>query len=443
MGGRGSAGASGSSTIAAGERLANNGRLDTSLFSGRQGGSAGQVRQESSAGSSKKTQSTGAASGKGGAESSSSTSSISERDVVVQKAKIPADADLDLIFENSSFFDELVNKYPGDVQFRRNYPVYFQRWRATVDVEESAAPEANSPWLESLPKSDVDIVGLSEMFDNAEKVNRPYLKSKDHRINCQRCAAAVELNARGYDVKAAPISEGWKPRIYNPETRQYEGETASFSEIARMWRDKDGHAGEWFWRRDRNGNRDAVVNALEQEILSWGEGARGFVGVNWSSNSAHIFNVEVRDGRIVYIDAQPTKASPTTGSQVLFDSDTWKDKIDPKLSQGVMRVDNLNPVEDVTTWVKPRNEKESNFLNLSDFSDEFFSRSETGWLWDIELTDDLLNEFSEDDLFMAFYFGWESVWRGEVNPLPPAPIRGEPILVKLFEKGLELAEVPV
>lgn len=373
---------------------------------------------------------------------SGSTSSVSDRDVVVEKPKIPADADLDALFEESDLFDELLTKYPGDVEFRRQYPVYFGRWRATVDVEESAAPSATSPWLASLPKNDYTNDGLEEMFRNATKVNRMYIKSKANKINCQRCAAAVELNAKGYDVKAVPIDEGWKNRPYNPITKKYDGESATFSEIARMWRDRDGHAGEWFWKSDESGDRDAVVNALEAKILSWGEGARGFVGVNWDAKSAHIFNVEVRDGRIIYIDAQPATSTPEGGPNVIFDDDGWKSEIDPKLSQGVMRVDNLNPVEDVMTWVSARNDKESNVMELPEFADEFDRRFETGYLWDIQLTDEILQEFDEYDLFMSFYYGWEAVWRGETNPLPPAPIRNKPVLVELFNKGLELAEVP-
>lgn len=460
MGGRGGAGGTRSTyrgdSTARFRQLgldANGNPLDGS--SGKSGGAnqrnkSGTTNAKSGTGG---VQNGGSAGGQNRGDSGVATSTVSERDVVVERPKIPADADLNALFEESDIFEEFMDKYAGesDVQFRRQYPIYFSRWRATVDVEE-AGPEGDE-WLDALPKTvrppDEDPLAL--IFDDAEKVNRQFSVSKAHTVNCTRCAHAFEMNARGYDVKAVGVDEGYLPRTWLPNENQFDPNTgATWGHMSRMWRDENGRAPAWHTTWSLDGDRQAVVDNLEAEILSWGEGSRGFVGVTWDNGKSHIFNVVVHDGRIVYVDAQPTTSGGQDGvPTVKFDSDEWKSRIDPREEQRVLRVDNLTPTEKVGTWVAPRSSGESNLIDKADFFDEFNRR----WLndkdfWGIELDDDFISDYEDDpdlmfeDLYSAFYYGWEAVWRGDVNPQPPRAIARDPVFVEFFERGVELAEVP-
>lgn len=383
------------------------------------------------------------------------TSTVSERDVVVERPKIPADADLNALFEESDIFEEFMDKYAGesDVQFRRQYPIYFGRWRATVDVEEDRP--ASGDWRDSLPKAvrPPDEDPLAILFDDAEKVNRPYEVSAAHRVNCTRTATALELNMQGYDVKAVGVNEGYLPRVWRESEKDYDPNTgATWKQIAQMWRTETGAIPKWFVKNSPTGDRQAVVDAMEQEILSWGEGARGFVGVKWRNKASHIFNVVVKDGRVVYIDSQPVRSGGENGEiELRFDSDWWKSGFDPKEVQRVMRVDNLIPTDKVGTWVTTRGSAESNVMSKADFFDEFNRR----WLndkdfWGIDI-DSLLDDpdYQDDpdllfaDLYSALFYGWEAVWRGDKNPSPPRSLASEPVFVEMFERGVELAEVPI
>lgn len=157
--------------------------------------------------------------------------------------------------------------------------------------------------------------------------NMAYQSGKvEYQINCTRCSAGYELRRRGYQVKARPAGKdlGWSK--HEPM-------------IEDKWRTADGQ------RRPFTDTPSRA--ALEQEIMSWPEGARGFVVASWKSGGAHIWNVERTPTGFQFVEAQTDgKAGP------LLSSDEYLSRI--KYSRcGSLRVDNMTPTEELATWVDP------------------------------------------------------------------------------------------
>ena len=156
------------------------------------------------------------------------------------------------------------------------------------------------PGVEPQPQPiDADSLAVNEHW-----ADRPYYQS-----NCSNCAAAYELRRRGYDVKALPRPEG-KPieEIY----KTYEGTTPI------------------------NMRPPNSVDRARELVSKWGEGARGSIVVQHSFGS-HIFNVEVKDGKVIFVDSQIgavssdgrfSRTSPSSGYKAEYDvfdpDDTFK-----------------------------------------------------------------------------------------------------------------------
>lgn len=113
--------------------------------------------------------------------------------------------------------------------------------------------------------------------------------------NCQRCVVAYELNRRGYKVMAEPTYRGdkWnKALIKNGNEYQ-------------MWRGAFRHA-KTIKIQARNSNQ-AVTN-IKNQMKSFGNGSRAVVSIMWKGrNSGHVFNVENKNGKILFIEAQSGK----------------------------------------------------------------------------------------------------------------------------------------
>lgn len=176
---------------------------------------------------------------------------------------------------------------------------------------------------------------FEEIALDVETINPRWREAEKWNINCQRCTNAIEFRARGYDVTAQPKDVG--------DTR------GKIQDIANQWVDADGNVGQWEKTYAHDSKEDSV-QILENAIMEWPEGARGFVLVQWEKGGAHIFNVERRDGSFFYMDGQSNQP----------DAQDWKTRIDPALVHGVMRVDHLNPTEVAGTWVRERTTGEIN-----------------------------------------------------------------------------------
>lgn len=181
------------------------------------------------------------------------------------------------------------------------------------------------------------------------------------QINCTRCAAAIELRARQYDVTAEPKPESVRDNGYasvlsrwvSPDgtpagqggglhaTRSSvpAGETLGMSTGSRIW--------DLLPAKGR-GKTNLAKQAADNAVAEWGPGARGFITVEWSKRAgggAHIFNVENRDGTVVYLDGQSNQVDAAAHWDLI------------KTTGGscrIVRTDDLTPTERVMEWTRER-----------------------------------------------------------------------------------------
>jgi hypothetical protein len=88
--------------------------------------------------------------------------------------------------------------------------------------------------------------------------------------------------------------------------------------------------------RTRNATR------TKAEVLSWGEGARVWVVLNWKDQpGAHTFGCEVRGGRVAYYDPQDPSKDASTFIRRAKRGAVW-----------AVRVDNLTPTDAVQDLIR-------------------------------------------------------------------------------------------
>lgn len=153
-----------------------------------------------------------------------------------------------------------------------------------VPKKPSLPPDPH-PGVSKLPRTDAfNFKGVEDSFQVTQKANggpRKYaLGGRAYQANCQQVVQAVEMRKRGYDVMAKArrsdysnfvVSDGWtypdgtKPRI----------------------------------------TYDRTLAGIQHELDSYKDGERGWVFCKWKNGGAHIFNVEVQAGKVIWYDAQP------------------------------------------------------------------------------------------------------------------------------------------
>jgi len=109
--------------------------------------------------------------------------------------------------------------------------------------------------------------------------------------NCQRVASAWEYRRRGFDVEAMPRISKYEQVDRWP----YDSNWTEFYIGGRARLEFEyGKTSESLWKTS------------EEKIKSAGEGTRFIVAVQWKGRNAggHVFNAEVRHGRVMYYDAQ-------------------------------------------------------------------------------------------------------------------------------------------
>lgn len=192
-------------------------------------------------------------------------------------------------------------------------------------------------------------------------INPNWQAGRQWQINCTRCAAAIELRARQYDVTAEPKPESVRDNGYasvlsrwlSPDgtpagrggglhaTRSSvpADETLGMSNGSRIWD---------FLPAKGRGKTNAAKEAADAAVAAWGPGARGFITVEWSKKAgggAHIFNVENRDGEIVYLDGQSNQVDAAAH---------WDRIKTTGNSCRIVRTDDLTPTKRVMEWTRER-----------------------------------------------------------------------------------------
>ena len=148
-------------------------------------------------------------------------------------------------------------------------------------------------------------------------------------VNCTRVSATVEMRARGYDVKAAPVkltadkSDTWiQSNWVDPKT----------GKSRRLTKAKDAKV---------------LMAKMTKEIP---DGARFFVVAAWKRGGAHIWNAEKVNGKIIFHEGQARvsgSGTPEFTARRLesMDFDWWN--TNREASVRFMRVDDLEPTDKV------------------------------------------------------------------------------------------------
>lgn len=136
-----------------------------------------------------------------------------------------------------------------------------------------------------------------------------------YRNNCQRCVVAYEARRRGYDVHA-------KPYLFQlADSLPYDdGESGWPSVFENSKLECCGS----------NDSADVKYN-IHNKMVSWGEGSRAIVAVDFLLGGGHVFVAEYRNGRVHYMD-------PQNGQ---LDCEDYFDDINTNTAS-ILRVDNCS-----------------------------------------------------------------------------------------------------
>lgn len=169
-------------------------------------------------------------------------------------------------------------------------------------------------------------------IDDMKRVNPRIGKNKGTVKNCGLCTAAMEMRARGYDVRARKKANG----VTENEIKSWFNNTKiEHPKIERMPKESR--------KSFVNRSYDNLCNQIEK----FGNGARGYVGVQYEKvRSGHAMYWTVSDGRVNFYDGQNKKsnvqvdkifalADPTKHSFARLD----KCKENPHVTEAVISVD--------------------------------------------------------------------------------------------------------
>ena len=173
---------------------------------------------------------------------------------------------------------------------------------------------------------------LDEILD---KNAQGYLTNHDaptyiRSVNCFECSMAYELRRRGYDVQSKEMDGGLNAEVFHA----FDVKDAFKLSVS---------------PKDSVTQKDAAIEAyrqLEQRCLSYGEGARGCLGIQYYDyDSGHSMIWTVENGKFKIIDSQH-------GGRDGYETFLHADVINRKVS--VQRLDNAEVLPGVMDFVEPR-----------------------------------------------------------------------------------------
>lgn len=161
----------------------------------------------------------------------------------------------------------------------------------------------DSSTCEEYPPTEQTILPKSKEFTKDEdmaEINPLYFTGEyAYRYNCSYCTTAYDFRQRGYDVEAAPRTTSDDPTTWDELMSWYEGaELVTLEEI----RFEDNPYSYFL-----NDGYDSIVEAteaMEQDMLKHGEGARGHLLLSWNETDGHDVIWEVENGKVVMRDCQ-------------------------------------------------------------------------------------------------------------------------------------------
>ena len=138
--------------------------------------------------------------------------------------------------------------------------------------------------------------GAPKTMGDAMIETNPYYNGDYHEYseNCQRVVVAYEARRRGYDVTAQPT---------------YPGDT--LNQVAYVDNASGISRGRWMGAFQNAKpvnvsatNSDAVINNIETKMAGYGNGSRGVVQLFYKGGGGHVFNVEQKNGKTHFVEAQ-------------------------------------------------------------------------------------------------------------------------------------------
>lgn len=190
-------------------------------------------------------------------------------------------------------------------------------------------------------------------------INPFYESDAPFKSNCYSCSMAYDLRHRGFDVTA--ISD------------QYGGMT--LEDIASCYDDSEFNSFDFSEASEVKKASEVMKNVLLEE--SNGEDSYGFITIDWRPFGGHIFNYEIKDGEVTYVDTQPSPGTYSDDQSINIEEYLSRSKfnMEPDAVE-YMRTDNLYPNENITLTVTNRNEMLTDDINdnaeLRDYEDVFY-----------------------------------------------------------------------
>lgn len=185
--------------------------------------------------------------------------------------------------------------------------------------------------------SDLNKIDTEQSNDEHQKKVNPNFNSStyDYSMNCSFCTAAYDLRKRGYDVEANPISTVEAYTI-DDICNWYKGaEKVSNNDV------RNAYEANVKSRKDVLSKKDLLLQSLESN----GEGARGHLGLYWAGGGGHDVVWEIENGKAVIRDCQTGKIVDVS------------EYLSYAAGYDYVRVDNLEPTEEILRTVRNRKEK--------------------------------------------------------------------------------------
>lgn len=194
---------------------------------------------------------------------------------------------------------------------------------SSLDGKDYTKKEGQYEKLSELKRKD----NPTNIDDDLKKTNPRLGNQKGKVNNCTFCSVALEMRQRGYDVRARSKAQGAVvEKLYSNMFENFK------MQKVRIPRNQ---------KESRKNYVNRSYNTLCNQIEKFGNGARGYIGVNWeNANSGHAMYWKVDNNTVKFYDGQSGKKN----------LDRLFALADPR-SYEYARLDNLNLKEGVTEAV--------------------------------------------------------------------------------------------
>lgn len=210
--------------------------------------------------------------------------------------------------------------------------------------------------------------------EDRELINPYYSDSYDFQTNCYSCSMSYDMRKRGFDTTA--LVDIYGGMMYDDIEDCY-----------------DGGEFDSFDLKDTNSSEEAIEKMKEQLLAeSNGEDSFGFISCWWEQGGGHIFNYEIVNGEVTFVDTQvPNNSNHVADIKRYVDMIDYKgpcrvDDFDCNIVY--MRTDNLYPNENIlhTTTVKESYSDVQNKFDNGEITNSEYIKTKS----DAKILDDMI-----------------------------------------------------